>query len=74
MDAVKTDGLGGAFTWLKNKSGARDTPAPGMQYARLEQPARQDLLNAMLQRARGGQPGGAPTTPLPLPNSQTPVA
>lgn len=51
------------------------TPRPGIDpYQTLAQPDRQALLQAMLTRARGGQAGGAPTAPLPAPNSQVPTA
>lgn len=47
-------------------------PQVGAPYTKLEDTARQQLLQSMLMRARGGQAGGAPTAPLPAPNSNIP--
>lgn len=71
-------GLGGIFSRLGGKnSPQRQTPlappGPGA-YAPMVQGDRAALLQAMLTRARGGQAGGAPTAPLPTPNSNIPVA
>jgi hypothetical protein len=77
-------GLGDAFGRLAggNKPGAaKDVPggaapisASQQPFVSLETPQRNALLQAMLQRARGGQAGGAPNAPLPAPNSNVPTA
>lgn len=72
--------LGGVFSGLREKAGnsadlggapMTDSQKP---FDRLGGDARQQLLQSMLMRARGGQPGGAPNAPLPTPNSNVPGA
>lgn len=79
-DGLNKAGFGGmtkAFGTVLGKN-SPSTPAsassanPGA-FSRLETPQRQALLQSMLTRSRGGQPGGAPTAPLPTPNSNVPT-
>lgn len=70
-------GFGGVFERLGNKNSpqAADTSGVPTMTPHVDNSAsRQALLQAMLQRARGGQAGGAPTTPLPVPNANIPTA
>lgn len=73
-------GFGGVFERMGNKRGASKptgpalTPETGAPYTKMADPARQQLLQSMLMRARGGQAGGAPNAPLPAPNSNIPTA
>lgn len=74
-------GLGQIFSRMSSKTGAPsiggrgDNANPNQAgYARMDQPGRSALLQSMLTRARGGQPGGAPTAPLPAPGSTIPTA
>ncbi len=72
-------GLGTALNSLRTGEnglgmGAKGAaPSQPAGYQRLATPDRQALLNAMLMRARGGQAGGAPASPLPAPNSNVPT-
>lgn len=74
-------GFGGVFERLGNKGAPKQTqatspltPQTGAPYTKLADPARQQLLQSMLMRARGGQAGGAPNAPLPAPNANIPTA
>lgn len=68
--------IGDIFSRLgKNGAGNDVASTPGAApYTKLDTTARTGLLNAMLSRARGGQPGGAPNTPLPAPGANVPTA
>lgn len=84
IPAPASPGFGGPLGTIFSRMGGKNAPkplpgvaasGPGIDaYKTLPQGDRGALLQAMLMRARGGQAGGAPTTPLPAPNSNIPVA